>query len=46
MPQVLPTPPAGWREEFGQLAIEVGLPERDLDAAYRRLQAFLASNLG
>lgn len=41
LPQVLPTPPTGWREAFGQLAIEVGLPKRDLDAAYRRLRVFL-----
>ena len=44
-PQALPTPPAGWREAFGQLAVEVGLPERDLDAAFQRLQVFLASSV-
>ena len=46
LPQVLPTPPTGWREAFGQLAIEVGLPVRDLDAAYRRLQVFLQAARG
>jgi predicted nucleotidyltransferase component of viral defense system len=46
LPDVLPTPPPGWQEAFVQLAAEVALPERDLDEAYLRLQAFLASRAG
>jgi hypothetical protein len=46
LPPVLTTPPPGWQEAFEALAIETDLPERDLDEAYLRLQAFLAGRAG
>ena len=45
-PTALPKPPPDWQESFVQLAAEVALPERDLDEAYVRLEAFLASSVG
>ena len=46
LPTRLPTPPPGWREAFARLAIEVDLPDRELDEAYARLEAFFASSVG
>ena len=45
LPPGLPKPPPGWQEAFARLASEVDLPERDLDEAYVRLEAFLASSV-
>ena len=46
LPKVLPTPPTSWQAPFEELAIEVDLPERDLDEAFVRLEAFLGSSVG
>ena len=46
LPQVLPTPSTSWQAPFEELAIEVDLPERDLDEAFVRLEAFLGSSVG
>jgi Nucleotidyl transferase AbiEii toxin, Type IV TA system len=47
LPAALPAPPPAWRRDFAVLAEEVALPQRDLDAAFLRLESFwFASGLG
>lgn len=43
LPAQLPTPPEAWRDDFGLLANEVRLPDRELTAAWQRLATFWTS---